>query len=956
MAQSARAGFALAITILACAVGAREAQAQSGVAPRWPEVTREMRPWTRWWWMGSAVNEKDLTADLESLREAGLGGVEITPIYGVRGQEQNFISYLSPEWVRMLEYTLREAKRVDLGVDMATGTGWPFGGKGIGPADAARNIAFRSYTVQGGQRLADTVALRQAPLLRTAAGSRPDLSKLVEPISDNANLQELALDQVRFPKLLPLQALMAYSDAGRVEDLTARVRADGTLDWVAPSGSWTLYAIFEGWHGKQVERAAPGGEGSVIDHFSKKAVTDYLSTFDRAFAGHDVSGLRSFFNDSYEVDDASGQADWTPDLLTEFQARRGYDLRRHLPALFAKSTPEENARVRSDYRETISDLLLEEFTRTWDAWAERRGAMVRDQAHGSPANILDLYAATDIPETEGNEILRFKFATSAAHVAGKPLVSSESATWLNEHFLSTLGDVRAAVDRFFLGGVNHIFFHGHAYSPQSAAWPGWLFYAAVHFQQTNPWWRDFGTLNRYIARTQSFLQQGKAENDVLLYFPIYDRFADTSGPMLEHFDGVGPQFAGSSFRATAETMQERGYAFDFISDRQIQQVREEGGALSTGGSRYRVILLPETHYIPLETFRKVVELARAGATVVVHRELPLDVPGLGSLEARRAELRSLKAALELPSGSGVREARVGAGRLLVGGELEPLLARAGVRRETMVDRGLHFTRRRLEDGHAYLVVNQGKEAVEGWVRLEVAGTSAAVYDPMQGATGYAAARSPESGRMEVYLQIPVGESRIVRTFDARRGGPSYPYLDPSGPPVPLTGQWSLRFLTGGPTLPAATTVETLGSWTDLPGEAVRSFSGTARYSLTFARPAESAPSWILDLGKVCESARVTLNGMDLGTLIGPSFRIPVASGMLRASNVLEVSVTNLAANRIADMDRRKVDWKHFYNVNFPPHSRSTRGPDGLFSAASWEPRCSGLLGPVTLTPATTFRP
>jgi hypothetical protein len=96
--------------------------------------------------------------------------------------------------------------------------------------------------------------------------------------------------------------------------------------------------------------------------------------------------------------------------------------------------------------------------------------------------------------------------------------------------------------------------------------------------------------------------------------------------------------------------------------------------------------------------------------------------------------------------------------------------------------------------------------------------------------------------------------------------------------------------------------------------------------------------------------------MDLGTLIGPSFHIPVTGGMLRESNVLEVNVTNLAANRIADMDRRKVDWKHFYNVNFPPHSRSTRGPDGLFSAASWEPRCSGLLGPVTLTPATTFRP
>jgi hypothetical protein len=946
----ARAGFAVAFAALI--VGAHPAQAQTPAAPRWPEITHQTRPWVRWWWMGSAVNPKDLTADLESLRGVDVGGVEITPIYGVRGQESHFIPYLSPEWVRMLEHTLREGKRLDLGVDMATGSGWPFGGKDVGPADAAKYVAFRTFTVQGGERLRDTVAMRQTPLLRTAAGSKPDLSKLVEPISDNPNLQELALDQVRFPKLMPLQALMAYSDAGRVVDLTSRVRPDGTLDWVAPSGSWTLYGLFEGWHGKQVERAAPGAEGTVIDHFSKKAVTDYLSRFDRAFAGHDISGLRSFFNDSYEVDDASGQADWTPDFLAEFQRRRGYDLRQHLPALFARSTPEENARVRSDYRETISDLLLDDFTRTWASWAQGHGALIRDQAHGSPGNILDLYAAAGIPETEGTDVLRFKFATSAAHVTGKPLVSSESATWLNEHFTSTLADVRAAVDKFFIGGVNHIFYHGSAYSPQDAPWPGWLFYAAVHFEPTQPWWQDFGALNRYVARTQSFLQQGKPENDVLLYFPIYDRFADTSGPMLEHFDQLGPQFAGTSFRAAAETMQARGYSFDFISDRQIQQVQAADGGLTTGGARYRVVLLPATHYIPVATFRKLVELARSGATVVVHRALPVDVPGLGTMEARRAELKALETGLGLGAGAGVREAKVGEGRFLIGDDLEPLLARAGVRREGMVDQGLVFTRRALPDGHVYLVSNQGKARVDGWVPLEVGAASAALFDPMQGTTGYAALRAPAEGRVQVYLQIAPGESRLVRTYDARHTGSTYPYLRTTGAPVPLAGKWTLQFVSGGPTLPPPATLDSLGSWTDLPGDAVKAFSGTGTYTLTFPKPAGAASSWILSLGRVCESARVRLNGVDLGTLIGPSFQLPVDAASLRGTNVLEVSVSNLAANRIADMDRRGVQWKNFYNVNFPPHSRETRGPNGLFDASKWQPRCSGLVGPVTLTPAT----
>src|SRR5438034_407626 len=112
-------------------------------APAWPPISREAKPWTRWWWMGSAVNSTGLTAELEALRASGLGGVEITPIYGVMGAEQNFIPYLSDDWMRALEHTLREAVRLDLGVDMATGTGWPFGGTWVGEADACRTLAHR---------------------------------------------------------------------------------------------------------------------------------------------------------------------------------------------------------------------------------------------------------------------------------------------------------------------------------------------------------------------------------------------------------------------------------------------------------------------------------------------------------------------------------------------------------------------------------------------------------------------------------------------------------------------------------------------------------------------------------------------------------------------------------------------------------------------------------------------
>jgi hypothetical protein len=183
------------------------------------------------------------------------------------------------------------------------------------------------------------------------------------------------------------------------------------------------------------------------------------------------------------VDDARGQSNWTPDFFAEFKKRKGYDLKTQLPALFSKDAAEKNSRVIYDYRSVIDELLLEHFTMTWKKWASTKGKMLRNQSHGSPANTLDLYSVVDIPETEGTDILRFKFATSAANVSGKQLVSSESATWLNEHFLSSWGDVKKAIDLYFLGGVNHIFYHGTEYSPKEAKWPGWYFMQRYIFNQ-----------------------------------------------------------------------------------------------------------------------------------------------------------------------------------------------------------------------------------------------------------------------------------------------------------------------------------------------------------------------------------------------------------------------------------------------------------------------------------------
>ncbi len=941
-----------------------------GIAqPVWPAMTQQAKPWTRWWWMGSAVNNADLTRLLTEYQKAGLGGVEITPIYGVKGAEKQFINFLSPRWMDRLAHTLTTAKRLDLGVDLAQASGWPFGGPWVSAADASKYVAYKTYKVAGGETLAERVFYDQKSLVR-AVGEPIAIDKLTEPIAHNPDLQRHAFDQVRFPKPLPLQTLMAYSDSGQTLDLTGHVDATGKLNWTAPktakNSQWILYAVFQGWHGKQVERAGPGGEGDVIDHFSRTATQQYLARFNRAFRRRNVGGIRAFFNDSYEVDDAQGEGNWTPALFREFKKRRGYDLKKHLPALFGAISPNADttatpARILCDYRETIGDLLLDNYTRTWANWAHKRGQRIRNQAHGSPANILDLYAATDIPETEGTELLRIKFASSAANVMGKPLISAESATWHDEHFLSTLGGIKTAMDRYLLGGVNHTFYHGTNYSPQAAPWPGWLFYAAVHFNPNNPFWADFGQLNRYVACCQSMLQRGRPHNDVLVYLPIYDAYSQPtkvgSPPaLLRHFDGIDHGFKNLPVARIAENLLSLGYAFDFISDHQLLGVTTRAGKLQTGGNRYQTILIPDAKLMPLATLRQLIRLARQGATVVFAENIPADVPGFADLTHRRHAFKALLAGVSFTAAdvASTRLATVGKGRILVGTDMVYRLEKAGIFRETMVHQGLQCVRRTLGPKTIYFISKISEPNDDtlygGWVRLATAAKSVAIFNPMTGQAGMAKTQPAPHGTTDVYLPLLPGEAVLLETSPKRTTGPAYPYDTPTGPPQPLTGPWTVQFVSGGPTLPAPVQLPELHLWTDLRDSAMNAFSGSATYTIHFARPAGSAPRYRLDLGKVFASARVMLNGHEMGTLIGPKYRISLPRRAFKAQNTLVITVSNSMANRIIDLDKRGVNWRLFYNTNFPARFKENRDANGLFTTKKWSPQASGLAGPVVLVP------
>jgi len=911
--------------------------------PQWPEITQTSKPWTRWWWFGSAVNKEGLTFNMDNLHKAGIGGVEITPIYGVKGCEKQSISFESPEWMKMLSFTLSEGKRMGMGVDMTNASGWPFGGPWVQANDACKNVRFLKFSIKGGERLKEKVLFIQQPLLSMVGLSNKSISDIRFPVNSNFDLQKEVLAQVRFKKLLPLQSLMAYNDSGEILNLTGKVIKNGTLDWIAPAGNWNLYAVFQGWHGKMVERAGKGGEGNVIDHFSEKAIKDFLNNFDKNSKGTDVSGIRAFFNDSYEVDDASGESDWTTLFFDEFQKRRGYDLRKYLPALCGDDSEEKNIRVICDFRETISDLLLDRFTLVWRKWAWEHHSIIRNQAHGSPANILDLYAASDIPETEGISVNTIKMASSAGHVTGKKLISAESCTWLDEHFKATLKDIKKNLDRYMVNGINHIFYHGTPYSPSYAKWPGWLFYAAVNFAPSNTWWSDMKAVNQYVSRCQSFLQDAVSDNDFLVYFPVYDDWSAKGSSLLVHLQSDKVKLV----KDISDKLVKEGYSFDYISDRQLQNSSFSQNIIKTEGGSYKTIIIPSCHYIPLKTMKKLKELASGGVKIVFQNKLPDDVPGLFGLKERRNAYKELLGKLDFKYNGSFFVAKVSKGQFIVGDSAETMLSSIHLFPEPMAQKNLWFTRVKRNGCPCYFISNWSGKNVEGWIPLLFSGKDAVWFDPMSGEKGKARWQKKKGN---VYIQLKTGQSMILQFYSQKIKLPYFPVLKEQNQRKNIiNGEWTVSFMNGGPVLPAPVKITKLKSWTKFSKES-EYFSGTANYHISFQKPSDKVLFWELDLGKVCCSADIYMNGHKLGVLIGPSWKIRIDSSLMKKVNFLDIRVSNLMANRIIYMDRNGENYKKFNNVNFSAKFSENVGKHGLFDASGWNPLDSGLIGPVILTP------
>jgi hypothetical protein len=527
----------------------------------------------RWWWFGSAVTKPELERELRTMRQGGIGGVEIQPVYPLmlddpaRGFRN--VPYLSDEYLDDLSFTSRKARELGLRMDVTLGSGWPFGGPHVAITEAAGRLRCDRVPVLPGTRSVPVPAMEPGEKLIATFLARGDQRRF-----EAAGMQRM--DRMESGRLLLPESL---------------------------EGPHVVLFFIASRTGMQVKRPAVGAEGFVLDHYDRHAIEHHLSVVGeklmKAFRDHPPY---SVFSDSLEV----FASDWTPDLIEEFRKRRGYDLTPYLPALIA-DFGDKTAQVRRDWGRTLTELAEERYLTPIREWAHKHGTLFRSQTYGTPPVLLSSNALVDLPEGEAGPYWRkfstARWASSASHLYRRQVTSSETWTWLHSPaFRATPLDMKAEADLHFLQGINQLIGHGWPYSPEIAGEPGWRFYAAAVFNHHNPWWPAMPGIAKYLQRVSYLMRQGLPASDVALYLPTEDAYAQfTAGH--DSVDRAMDALLGPNI---IPQILDAGFNFDFIDDAAIEKV----------GVSHPVLVMPEVKYLPPDTARRLDDYKRKGGIVV----------------------------------------------------------------------------------------------------------------------------------------------------------------------------------------------------------------------------------------------------------------------------------------------------------------------------------------------------
>ncbi|RVU04080.1 glycoside hydrolase [Novosphingobium umbonatum] len=727
--------------------------------------------------------------------------------------------------------------------------------------------------------------------------------------------------------------------AAQVVDLTKLVQADGSLDWKAPAlpkgQQWRIVRLGASLLGTTNHPAPAEATGLEVDKFDADAVGRYMDHYlgmYRDAAGADMigaKGVRAILTDSIEV----GAANYTPKMLAQFKALRGYDATPWLPALTGMlvGSREDSDKFLYDWRRTLADLMASEHYGTVAAKAHAAGLKVYGEAledhRPSLGDDMSMRTHADVPmaalwtftQKDGpnpSYLADMKGAASVAHIYGQNLVAAESMTSALTYWADSPRTLKHVIDLEFVTGVNRPVVHTSVHQPSDDKVPGLsLMIFGQYFNRHEAWaplakgWVD------YISRNSLLLQNGRNVADVG-YF--YGEEAPITGLYGDKKVGDAPKTR----------------AFDFVNfDALTGALRNEGKELvSAGGARYGALYLGGSSYkMTLPALRKIAALAQGGATII--GMAPQGSPSLGQED--KAEYAALVAKLWPAGGDTV----VGKGRVIASQNVEEALDKAGIAPDFRMSGGaadaeVPFLHRRWESGDSYFLVNR-KERVESFTaHFRVTGKQPELWHAETGTFEPVSYRI-ENGETIVPLTLLAEESvHVVFRKPATGDALAIKKLAPA-PLSTLDGAWTVAFQSGRGA-PASVVLPQLAPLNENADSGIAHFSGVATYAKDFAAPKgwkAGQPLW-LNLGQLREVAQVSVNGKDLGIVWHAPYRVDLGSAVKAGKNHVEIRVANLWINRLIG-DAQKGAQK----VTFT--AMPTYRPDAPL-------RESGLIGPVVL--------
>ena len=144
-----------ALSLLAwTAVCPADAQQTRSLREQFQNPSDEAKPWTFWYWMYGVVSKEGITADLEAMKRAGLGGTYLMPIKGIHegAQYDGKAQQLTPEWWEMVRFSMEEADRLGLKLGMHICDGFALaGGPWITPKESMQKVVWSDTIVDGGK-------------------------------------------------------------------------------------------------------------------------------------------------------------------------------------------------------------------------------------------------------------------------------------------------------------------------------------------------------------------------------------------------------------------------------------------------------------------------------------------------------------------------------------------------------------------------------------------------------------------------------------------------------------------------------------------------------------------------------------------------------------------------------------------------------------------------------------